>query len=109
MSSEQQVGKDRGVRKRDNLKVVQVWALVSTNIVRKFLMMVDVFATYFLLERRNTLVAASNPIELMQAMSMHKSQWVWYRKLFMLFSRYSYVNTLKQLTVQTDRAERSWE
>jgi len=100
----QQAGKDRSERKSDKPKVIQVWALVSTNIVRKFLMMIDVFATYFLLERRNTLVAASNPIKLMRAMSMHRSQWVWYRKLFIMFSRYSYVNTLKQLTVQTDNA-----
>lgn len=80
-------------------KVVQVWVLVSTNVVRKFLMMADVFASFFLLEPRDTLVAASNPMQLMRAMRMHESQWVWYRKLFIFFSRYSYVNTLKHLTV----------
>jgi N-acetylglucosaminylphosphatidylinositol deacetylase len=28
---------------------------------------------------------------------MHKSQWVWYRKLFVVFSRYTYTNTLKRM------------
>lgn len=31
------------------------------------------------------------------AMSKHRSQFVWYRKLFVLFSRYSYVNTFRKL------------
>ena len=30
-------------------------------------------------------------------MSLHRSQWVWYRKLFVVFSRYAYVNSLRRL------------
>lgn len=85
-------------QKRSNSKLqTQVWVLVSTNVVRKFLMMADVFVSFFLLERSNAHLAASNPTQLVRAMRMHKSQWVWYRKLFILFSRYSYVNTLRPL------------
>ena len=31
------------------------------------------------------------------AMSAHASQFVWYRRLFVLFSRYSYFNTLQRI------------
>ncbi|KAK4395492.1 N-acetylglucosaminyl-phosphatidylinositol de-N-acetylase [Sesamum angolense] len=31
------------------------------------------------------------------AMAQHSSQWVWYRKLFVAFSSYTYVNTLKKI------------
>ena len=94
---QQQARQQWGVR--DGVKVAKVWVLVSANVFRKFIMMADVCATFFLLEPRNTLVAASNPAQMMRAMSMHESQWVWYRKLFVFFSRYSYVNTLKRVTV----------
>mmetsp|Transcript_25244 Transcript_25244/g.63208 ORF Transcript_25244/g.63208 Transcript_25244/m.63208 type:complete len:288 (-) Transcript_25244:90-953(-) len=75
----------------------QVWVLVSTNVVRRFLMVADVSASFFLLEPRDILVAASNPAQLVRAMRLHASQWVWYRKLFILFSRYSYLNTIRSL------------
>jgi N-acetylglucosaminylphosphatidylinositol deacetylase len=29
------------------------------------------------------------------SMALHQSQWVWFRKLFVLFSRYTYVNTFR--------------
>jgi N-acetylglucosaminylphosphatidylinositol deacetylase len=34
-----------------------------------------------------------------RAMAKHKSQLVWYRKLYMVFSRYILVNTYEQLMV----------
>lgn len=30
-------------------------------------------------------------------MAAHKSQYVWFRKLFMLFSRYTLINTLQEV------------
>lgn len=30
-------------------------------------------------------------------MSAHKSQYVWFRKLYMLFSRYTFINTLQEV------------
>lgn len=32
-----------------------------------------------------------------KAMRMHYSQFVWYRKLFLLYSRYSYFNNLTEI------------
>ena len=58
--------------------------------------LMDSVASY--LSSPDTLVfAAQNPLDLMRAMRMHVSQFVWYRKLFVAFARYTYVNTLRQL------------
>ena len=73
----------------------QVWSLVTTNTVRKFVGAYDAFASFFL--DPDAMLAASNPLVLMRAMAMHASQFVWYRRLFVVFSRYSYTNTLKCL------------
>ncbi len=36
------------------------------------------------------------------AMRAHRSQWVWFRWLFLWLSRYTYVNTLRALSVAND-------
>ena len=36
-----------------------------------------------------------NPILVWKAMKSHYTQFVWYRRLFVIFSRYSYINTLR--------------
>ncbi len=36
------------------------------------------------------------------AMRTHRSQWVWFRWLFLWLSRYTYVNTLRALSVADD-------
>lgn len=33
------------------------------------------------------------------AMRAHKSQYIWFRKAYMFFSRYVFVNTLKEIDV----------
>ena len=55
----------------------------------------DVFASFAL--ESHVLVAATSAMEVRRAMSLHRSQWVWYRKLFVVFSRYAYVNSLRRL------------
>lgn len=39
----------------------------------------------------------ADPLVSYRAMQAHASQWVWFRKLFVFFSRYSFVNTLHVL------------
>lgn len=40
-----------------------------------------------------------NVIFLLQsAMAAHKSQYVWFRKLYMIFSRYTFINTLQEIS-----------
>lgn len=43
------------------------------------------------------MVATLSPLNAWQAMAIHHSQFVWYRKLFVIFSRYAYMNTLFKL------------
>jgi hypothetical protein len=38
----------------------------------------------------------------LKAMAVHKSQFVWFRKLFVLFSRYTYINTFQMRRVKID-------
>jgi len=42
-------------------------------------------------------IAVTNPDPWLayKMMAAHASQFVWYRRLFVIFSRYSYINTLK--------------
>ena len=73
----------------------EAWTLVTVNPLRKFLTFGDVFASFVL--ESHVLAAATSSLALVRAMSLHRSQWVWYRKLFVVFSRYAYVNSLKRL------------
>ena len=43
------------------------------------------------------------PITAYRAMMLHKSQFVWYRKLFTIFSRYAYCNTLDLYAANPER------
>ncbi len=119
---------------------VRVWALGTTNIVRKYLGPLDLF--FSLLEllwgwvvrllgggrrgprarnasgsRHRTgtrqeeeeeeeeeehdfrLCLNDNPCRTYRAILAHISQFVWYRRLFILFSRYTYLNTLRRVQV----------
>lgn len=83
------------VRKTSASPSPEAWALVTVNPLRKFLTFGDVFASFAL--ESHVLVAATSAMEVRRAMSLHRSQWVWYRKLFVVFSRYAYVNSLRRL------------
>lgn len=73
----------------------KAWALVTVHPARKFTMFADVFASWAC--ETHVLAAATCPADLRRAMQMHRTQWVWYRKLFVVFSRYAYVNSLRRL------------
>mmetsp|Transcript_16020 Transcript_16020/g.30773 ORF Transcript_16020/g.30773 Transcript_16020/m.30773 type:complete len:272 (-) Transcript_16020:149-964(-) len=77
----------------------EVWQLMSTSIVRKFIGVLDVLPSLLWASRSMTRMCfvASNAQLGREAMKMHASQWVWYRRLFVWFARYAYVNTLERL------------
>ncbi|KAJ0693278.1 putative N-acetylglucosaminylphosphatidylinositol deacetylase [Helianthus annuus] len=80
---------------------IEAWELVSTNIIRKYSGPVDIW--FSLWSAQNSLngqmhcLLNENPRRSYAAMSQHSSQWVWFRKLFVSFSSYTYVNTLKKI------------
>ncbi|KAJ7540742.1 hypothetical protein O6H91_10G028600 [Diphasiastrum complanatum] len=82
-------------------KPVEAWELVSTNIFRKYSGPLDLYFStlewwwsdckelhcFINCDTRTSRIA----------MSQHRSQWLWYRRLFIILSRYTYVNTLRQI------------
>jgi N-acetylglucosaminylphosphatidylinositol deacetylase len=77
----------------------QVWVLETTNAVRKLSGALDFANSYLesLIDSRRVFVPSASPIEVLKAVRLHASQFVWYRKLFVVFSRYTYMNTLRRI------------
>lgn len=92
---------------KKNTSDVKLYELNSTNIIRKFIGVFDIFLSFILLSIRDScchfnrsndviVVCNFNAAETYLAMSEHASQFVWYRKLFVIFSSYTYVNTFRR-------------
>lgn len=82
-------------------KHIKAWELVSTNILRKYSGPVDFWISMLFAWRSPTgsvhCLMNENPRRSFIAMSQHSSQWVWFRKLFVSFSSYTYINTLRSI------------
>jgi N-acetylglucosaminylphosphatidylinositol deacetylase len=79
---------------------LQVWALESTPLWRKYLGVVDLLLSWLLSYLDPSILYLPSPQSLwftFAAMRAHWSQLVWYRLLFVISSRYSYVNTLRRI------------
>jgi N-acetylglucosaminylphosphatidylinositol deacetylase len=76
---------------RSSFKSIQMWSLESTSLFRKYIGLFDIIFS----SRSEFAVINFNPFLAWKAMSTHNSQFVWYRKLFVVFSRYAYLNTFK--------------
>ncbi|KAK7269235.1 hypothetical protein RIF29_21953 [Crotalaria pallida] len=80
---------------------IEVWELVSNNILRKYSGPVDIWLSMFLpmLHPNETMQCLINehPHRSVLAMAQHSSQWVWFRKLFVAMSSYTYMNTLRKI------------
>jgi N-acetylglucosaminylphosphatidylinositol deacetylase len=86
-------------------KNVYGYKLISTNIFRKFSGIFDFPLTWLhtnVFSNRLNCFVTTNPIDTWIAMTYHESQFVlipyWWRRFFVVLSRYTYVNTLKQIT-----------
>ncbi|XP_057472073.1 uncharacterized protein LOC130760680 isoform X3 [Actinidia eriantha] len=95
---------NHGIRKlvhESKERDIEAWELVSTSILRKYSGPVDIwlsliYAMYYG-NGETHCVLNENPRKSYMAMAQHRSQWIWFRKLFVLFSSYTYVNTLKKI------------
>ncbi|XP_020232964.1 N-acetylglucosaminyl-phosphatidylinositol de-N-acetylase [Cajanus cajan] len=85
----------------DPQRDIEVWELVSTNILRKYSGPVDIWLSVFMamLHSNGTVQCLVNEHSRRSfiAMAQHSSQWVWFRKLFVALSSYTYVNTLRKV------------
>ena len=80
------------LKKRSN---VHILLLKSVNILRKYAFCMDSITEIF-----NSYVCATNwtvRSVIIAAMKAHKSQYVWFRQLYILFSRYLFVNSFQLL------------
>ncbi|KAL6579195.1 hypothetical protein OROMI_009411 [Orobanche minor] len=94
----------QGVRKLlydESGRNLEAWELVSTNLIRKYVGPVDIWFSILLARcqgnGRSHCFVSFDPRTSYAAMAQHYSQWVWFRKLFVAFSSYTYVNMLKKI------------
>ncbi|KAG2667791.1 hypothetical protein I3843_15G128200 [Carya illinoinensis] len=80
---------------------IEAWELVSTNILRKYSGPLDIWLSIIHAMQHSGEVMHcllnEQPQKSFLAMAQHSSQWVWFRKLFVAFSSYTYVNTLRKI------------
>ncbi|KAJ8771965.1 hypothetical protein K2173_027142 [Erythroxylum novogranatense] len=78
---------------------IEAWELVSINILRKYSGPVDIWLSMlFAITSKGThCLQNEHTSRSFHAMAAHSSQWVWFRKLFVSFSSYTYVNSLRKI------------
>ena len=69
--------------------LTQLWTLETVNILRKYISYWDIN----LVLPSVHMLASFDPRPSFGSLSLHHSQFVWFRKLFIFFSRYTFVNT----------------
>ena len=74
----------------------KLYILESVNIIRKYVQLLDLpisllSASYWYL------LTYDQKNNIKKAMAAHESQYVWFRKLYMIFSRYTFINTLQEV------------
>ncbi|KAF0306522.1 N-acetylglucosaminyl-phosphatidylinositol de-N-acetylase [Amphibalanus amphitrite] len=75
-----------------------VYCVPTVNLLRKFSSFLDVPLT-LLTSEVVSLVSLDEWSRIQHAMGQHRSQIVWFRVLYMLFSRYVFINSLERLQV----------
>ncbi|XP_011499574.1 PREDICTED: N-acetylglucosaminyl-phosphatidylinositol de-N-acetylase [Ceratosolen solmsi marchali] len=76
----------------------KLYALESVNILRKYTQLLDLPIS-LLTSSYWYLITYQQRHYIRNAMKIHKSQYVWYRKLYMMFSRYTLINTLQEINI----------
>ncbi|XP_041972351.1 N-acetylglucosaminyl-phosphatidylinositol de-N-acetylase [Aricia agestis] len=75
-----------------------VYTLDSVNIIRKYLGVFDLPLSFILSSKRYFLRWTESR-RVVRAMKHHKSQMVWFRYLYVMFSRYMVINTLRRISL----------
>ena len=87
-------------------RTCRVFALRSVNILRKYSSIFDVPMAFFLTPSAAYVANPKKWLQLRSAMKKHHSQYVWFRKLYMLFSRYALINTYDDLTANLSKHQK---
>ncbi|XP_068623318.1 N-acetylglucosaminyl-phosphatidylinositol de-N-acetylase [Battus philenor] len=75
-----------------------VYTLDSVNILRKYMGFLDLPLSFVLSSKRYFLRWTESR-RVVRAMKQHKSQMVWFRYLYVIFSRYMVINTLRKINL----------
>ena len=78
-----------------NIENAQIFCLETVNIFRKFIGLFDTVN----LNENSIIFTNINILEVLYYMTFHWSQMKWFRFLFIIFSRYSYINNLKPVNL----------
>lgn len=81
----------------DGLQCSRAWQLVTTGLARKYLSAADLLITSLCLRRGQRLFLNPSVFRGVAAMGRHASQWVWFRRLFVAFSRYTFINHVEEM------------
>lgn len=73
---------------------IRMLTLTSVNMFRKFIGIFDIIPSAM---SSSSIALNINIFRVIHAMSLHKSQFVWFRKLFVFFSRYSFLNSFEEI------------
>ncbi|XP_064383329.1 N-acetylglucosaminyl-phosphatidylinositol de-N-acetylase-like isoform X2 [Halichondria panicea] len=88
--------KNKGKLQSEAGDAIQVLLLETTNLLRKYSSCLDWFPG-LCLARYQTACDLNGYFKGRQAMKEHRSQYIWFRQLYIIFSRYMYINTFKEL------------
>ncbi|CAO3625104.1 unnamed protein product [Cunninghamella echinulata] len=81
---------------------IQVYKLLSINLLRKYILTIDLLpvSLKWLIYKPEDIIFVSSPGDYLlthKAMRQHRSQLVWFRWLYVTFSRYMYINELQKI------------
>jgi N-acetylglucosaminylphosphatidylinositol deacetylase len=80
-----------------------VLLLQSTGLLRKYIGAADIVLSWCLCKQHDAMAVCLDPRPVWAAMAAHRTQLVWYRRLFIVFSRYVYVNTFTIFTAAVSK------
>ncbi|XP_052448341.1 N-acetylglucosaminyl-phosphatidylinositol de-N-acetylase [Carassius gibelio] len=79
----------------------QIFSLHSISLLRKYLSVLELPVSWLLPSDFCCLIGREEYKRAKRAMLCHRSQLLWFRRLYILFSRYMFVNTFQAITVET--------
>ncbi|KAK7173456.1 hypothetical protein R3I93_003315 [Phoxinus phoxinus] len=79
----------------------QVFSLHSISILRKYLSVLELPVSWLLPSDFCCLIGQEEYKRAKKAMLCHRSQLLWFRRLYILFSRYMFINTFQAIVVET--------
>jgi len=95
-NTKKQKNNDKGDERQEDVEL-RAFQLVSVSIFRKFVGVLDVLFTGLMPGSDESVFVSFDYFVAHRAMTSHASQFVWFRRLFLPFSRFTFVNALREM------------